>query len=459
MPGCIVMMMLSRAAEVLQGELFGRDVLFSGVSKDSRTIEAGDLYVALKGENFDGHDFIDSASDAGAAGALVSERNPNEISQICVSDTRRALGKLAANWRQQFNGAVIGVTGSNGKTTVKEMCYSILKTISGEEHVLATRGNLNNDIGMPMTLLELRKLHRYAVIEMGANHAGEIDYLVKISRPDVAVITNAGPAHLEGFGSVENVARAKAEIYGGLTEQGTAVINIDDEFAPYWREVCSDKKVLTFSLRDKTADVYANSLKGNTFELHTPAGNSVIALASPGTHNVMNAMAAATACTALGIKIKDIAGGLSAFKGVPGRLSVKQLPGGARLIDDTYNANPRSLSAAIDVLVNMGHNTILILGDMAELGDTAASLHFDMGQKAKQSGIKKLFAIGNDSRQAVEAFGDGGVFFNDRESLIEAVNTNISSDSVLLVKGSRSMRMEQIVNALLENKNIEKEAS
>jgi UDP-N-acetylmuramoyl-tripeptide--D-alanyl-D-alanine ligase len=447
-----VMMMMSHAAEVLQGELLGSDVLFRGVSKDTRTIEAGDLYVALKGDNFDGHNFVAKADAASAAGVLVSEQQNTELPQICVGDTRLALGKLAASWRAQFSSSIIGITGSNGKTTVKEMCCSILMKASGAEHVLATKGNLNNDIGMPMTLLSLRKHHRYAVIEMGANHIGEIDYLTNIACPDVAVITNAGPAHLEGFGSVENVARAKAEIYGGLVDQGTAVINLDDEYAAYWCDVCKEKTVMTFSMQDKSADVFVEASGGSVYVLHTPVGKSEMKLTMPGNHNVMNALAAATASLAVGVGLEDIVAGLSSFSGVPGRLSISHLSNGACLIDDTYNANPLSLNAAIDVLVEMDGEPWLVLGDMSELGEDAASLHFDMGSKAKLSGIRRLFAIGNYSRKAVEAFGEGAEFFDDRGKLIETVLNEMSRSSVILVKGSRVMQLEQVVCALFESK-------
>lgn len=454
------MMMMSRAAEVLHAELLGRDVMFRAVSKDTRTIEGGDLYVALMGSHFDGHDFVDRAGDAGAAGVLVSKRQTVELPQICVNDTRLALGELAMNWRQQFRGSVIAITGSNGKTTVKEMCSRILKKASGAEHVLATEGNLNNDIGMPMTLLSLRKQHRYAVIEMGANHPDEIDYLTRIANPDVAVITNVGPAHLEGFGSVENVAKAKAEIYGGLVEQGVAIINLDDEYATYWRDACKEKTVMSFSMQDQTADVFAEASGKGVYILHTPVGRSEIKLVSPGSHNVMNALAAVAACLAVDIDLEDIVTGLSDFSGVPGRLSVSYLSIGACLIDDTYNANPLSLIVAIEVLVEKGGKPWLVLGDMSELGDNAKNLHFDIGDKAKRAGVKRLFAMGDYSRKAVEAFGDGARFFDDRDELINVIKSEMNSDTVILVKGSRVMRMEQIVKALLnENKKIGQETA
>ena len=307
------MMRMSQAANALKGELIGADEKFTAVSKDTRDLVDGSLYVAIKGERFDGHEFVGQASAAGAAGALVSERQSVQIPQICVNDTRLALGELAAYWRQLFNGKLVGVTGSNGKTTVKEMLRSILVHAVGADHVLSTTGNLNNDIGMPMTLLSLRQQHRFAVIEMGANHPGEIDYLTHIAKPHVAVITNAGPAHLEGFGSIEKVASSKAEIYTGLVDGGTAVINADDAYADFWKSICKqlgdDKHIITFSMRDESADVSADLTRTNgktAIQMKTPLGNGVIQLAVPGRHNVMNALAAAAVAVALGVSLEDI---------------------------------------------------------------------------------------------------------------------------------------------------------
>ncbi len=454
------MMRMSEAANALNAELIGADDLFTAVSKDTRDIVDGSLYVAIKGERFDGHEFVEQASAGGAAGVLVSERQPVRLPQICVNDTRRALGELAAYWRDQFNGRLVGVTGSNGKTTVKEMTRSILEQAAGADHVLSTTGNLNNDIGMPMTLLSLRQQHRFAVIEMGANHAGEIDYLTHIARPDVAVVTNAGPAHLEGFGSVEKVARAKAEIYSGLVDGGTAVINADDDYADYWQSVCrqlgGDKHVIRFSMQDDSADVYAEISRTNlktAIQMKTPLGNGVIHLAVPGRHNVMNALAAAAVTVALGVSLDDIIKGLDAFGGVSGRLATCYTSGGARIINDTYNANPRSLYAAMDVLAASDGDTWLVLGDMAELGDDKEELHRQAGEQARALGIRHLFATGDLARYAVESFGDDAQFFQDRQQLIEQLEQGIGGNSVVLVKGSRSMGMEQIVNALLDEQN------
>ncbi len=450
------MMMMSEAAKALGGELIGADTRFTAVSKDTRSIAAGDLYIAIKGDRFDGHAFIQQAGKAGAAGALVSEVEAGDIPLICVDDTRLALGGLAAYWRERFAGKLVGITGSNGKTTVKEMTRSILVKAAGEAHVLSTRGNLNNDIGMPMTLLSLREQHEYAVIEMGANHPGEIEYLSHIAQPHVALVNNAGPAHLEGFGSIENVARCKAEIYGGLVAGGTAVINADDTYADYWRGLCENldgnQQLLQYSMQHSDADIYAEVTGGddtNEFEITTPVGKGRISLSVPGKHNILNALAAASIAVALGLTIDHIVDGLNAFEGVSGRLAMVQGESGASIINDTYNANPRSLYEAMKVLAAQGGDTWLVLGDMGELGEAAEQLHREAGEQARELGIKQLLATGDMSRHAATGFGDASGFYEDREQLIKRLKQSLNKDSTVLVKGSRSMGMEQIVNALI----------
>lgn len=450
------MMSLSQAAAAINGKLQGDDVVFSAVSKDTRSLKQGDLYVALKGDNFDGHAFLKQAADLGAAGALVSDPQEMELPQICVEDTRIALGDLAAVWRDQFKGRLVGITGSNGKTTVKEMCRAILFEAVSDERVLSTQGNLNNDIGMPMTLLSIRQQHEYAVIEMGANHAGEIDYLTHIAKPDTALITNAGPAHLEGFGSIEKVAQAKAEIYAGLTADGVAIINLDDTYAEYWQQVCKGKNVVTFSMNDKRADVYAEKQTDKTYIFKTMVGDVKITMSLPGRHNVMNALASTAVAVTLGISLENIASGLQTFSSVSGRLDMRKGLKGSYIIDDTYNANPLSLSAAIDVLTETEGESYLVLGDMAELGKLSDELHFEAGKQAKQMGVKKLFAMGELSRNAVRGFGEGAGFYEDRNTLIKAVVENIAASTTVLVKGSRSMAMENVVRALLLNDNNNK---
>lgn len=457
------MMLMSQAANALNGELIGADEMFTAVSKDTRDIVDGSLYVAIKGERFDGHEFVEHAGAAGASGALVSEHQSIRLPQICVNDTRLALGELAAYWRQKFTGKLVGITGSNGKTTVKEMTRSILEHAAGVDHVLSTAGNLNNDIGMPMTLLSLREQHRFAVIEMGANHPGEIDYLTHIAQPHVAVITNAGPAHLEGFGSIEKVASSKAEIYSGIADGGTAVINADDAYAEYWKSVCDKlddgKNVITFSMRDESADIFAAVTQANgktEIQIKTPLGNGVAQLAVPGQHNVMNALAAAAVAVALDISLEDIIKGLDAFAGVSGRLATCYTSSGARIINDTYNANPLSLYAAMNVLVAYEGDTWLVLGDMAELGGEKEELHRKAGEQARALGIKHLLATGDLARFAVESFGPDGQFIEDRQQLIKQLEQGITGNSVVLVKGSRSMGMEQIVHALVDEHNAQR---
>ncbi|HHJ35994.1 MAG TPA: UDP-N-acetylmuramoyl-tripeptide--D-alanyl-D-alanine ligase, partial [Gammaproteobacteria bacterium] len=344
-------MMMSQVAQVLDAALHGDDVLMTGVSKDTRDIQAGDLYVALKGERFDGHQFIGGASSAGAVGALVSElqldEKVQEVPQVQVGDTRLALGQLAAywcrQWRQRSTGRkLIGITGSNGKTSVKEMCRKILVDYSGESAVLSTKGNLNNDIGLPMMLLELKEQHQFAVIEMGANHRGEIGYLASIARPDIAIVNNVGPAHLEGFGSLENIARAKAEIFNGLPGSGVAVINLDDAFSPTWLASCVDKNIIGFSMQDEQAGVYAKQIANHRYLITAGEEEAELSLKVPGKHNVMNAIAAVAATLSLDIPLSSIVTSLSEFENIQGRLTVTVSDAGYRVIDDTYNANPLS---------------------------------------------------------------------------------------------------------------------
>ena len=454
------MMSLSQAALAIGGKLQGEDAVFAAVSKDTRTLAKDDLYVALKGENFDGHAFLDQAAELGAAGALVSDTQSMSLPQICVDDTRIALGNLAAEWRRQFKGKLVAITGSNGKTTVKEMCRAILLAAVGKDRVLSTQGNLNNDIGMPMTLLSIRQQHDYAVIEMGANHVGEINYLTHIAKPDVAVITNAGPAHLEGFGSIEKVAQAKSEIYGGLAANGTAIINADDDYAGYWHQACQGKNIVTFSMKDKNTDVYAEAVGSDSYVFKTASGDMNIAMKLPGRHNVMNALAATAVALVLDVSLANIVSGLQSFSSVSGRLNIQQGLNGARIIDDSYNANPLSLNAAIDVLTEMNGESYLVLGDMAELGESADALHFEAGQHAKRCGVNKLYALGDLSRNSVEGFGEGAEHFEDRDGLIKALIENMNGSTTVLVKGSRSMAMENVVKALiLDNKNNKQRAN
>lgn len=454
------MMTIREAAQVLQAGWDGQDGLFTGVSTDSRTLKPGDLFVALSGDRFDGSAFIASAEEKGAVAALIPQTINGELASgiplLRVKDTRLALGQLAAHWRSRFTLPVIGVTGSNGKTTVKEMIAAILcqavahDGAGANEHtdrVLATEGNLNNDIGVPQMLLRLRPQHRYAVIEMGMNHIGEIGYLAELAKPDVAVITNAGAAHIEGLGSVEAVARAKAEIVAGLDSQGTAVINADDRYAALWREYAGARKIIDFGLREKalvSAEFQADRLS-NRIQLKLPDGSVEVNLQAPGVHNVYNALAAAAAATALGIGKETIAAGLAAFQGVKGRLQRKSGLHHALLIDDTYNANPESVRAALAVLAATPGKKILVLGDMGELGKSAIDLHRTIGRDARKAGLDRLLTLGELSAYATEEFGKGARHFNDIDELLHVTEGLLADDVTLLVKGSRFMHMERVV--------------
>ncbi len=456
------MMLLSQAAHALECKLTGPDVLFTGVSSDSRAITPGDLFVALQGENFDGSDFIDSAAQSGAVAAMISEdqgtRYKVQASSlapfpllIVPCSSRLALGKLAAHWRAQFTLPVIAVTGSNGKTTVKEMLASILREAAGSAcAVLATKGNLNNDIGMPLTLLKLRSTHRYAVIEMGMNHTGEIDYLTRLARPDAAIVNNASGAHLAGLGSVAAVARAKGEIFAGLPASGIAIINADDEFAPLWREQAGNRTIIEFGL-ECAGTIHAQwQVRGYGARIaaSTPQGSFNADLRVPGAHNVRNALAATAAAVALHIPLPAITAGLENFSGVAGRLQRKPALHGAVLIDDTYNANPASLLSAIRVLMQSTGKKILVLGDMGELGSEAALLHGEIGTEAQRMGVNKLLALGELSTHAVREFGPGARHFGRIEDLFAVLDKELDADSTVLVKGSRFMKMERVVNHL-----------
>lgn len=433
----------------LRGTLVGKDRVFAGVSTDSRAVTPGQLYVALKGEKFDGHSYAQEAVAAGAVGCVVDHECAGAFSQVVVADTRVALGDLARQWRTRFLIPVVGVTGSNGKTTVKEMIASVL---GQKKNVMATRGNLNNDIGVPLTLFNLSTDHQVAVVEMGANHPGEIDYLAGIAKPDVAVVTNAGPAHLEGFGSLEGVARAKGEMFTRLSTRGTAIINLDDDFFGLWKDLAAGKKVVTFGM-DSRADFHArrempSRVGGENFILCTPLGEAPVRLALAGVHNTKNALAAAAACFAVGYALEDIVAGLEAVRPVAGRLQFNRVASGALICDDTYNANPTSLKAAMETLADMPGTRWLVLGDMGELGPDAARLHRESGALARRLGVERLFGFGRLCAGAVEAFGEGGQHFADLDSLVDTLLAGIGRDHCVLVKGSRAMRMERVVQAL-----------
>ena len=447
---------LSWIAEQVNGQLIAQqkqDLVIEGVSTDTRSIHPADLFLALEGPNFDGHKFVQQAAEKGAVALLLSRQVDTQLPYILVADTTLALGLLGAAVKAKVAPKTIGITGSSGKTTVKEMVAAIL---SRRGKVLATKGNFNNDLGVPMTLLRLEQQHEFAVIEMGANHLGEIAYTTNLVKPDVATIVNVAAAHLEGFGSLLGVARAKSEIFKGLSEKkGLAVVNIDSQFSDYWLGKLKYNKVQTFSA-EKQADVYALDiilgLDGCAqFELVTPKGRIAISLSLPGVHNVSNALVAASLALEVGATLQDVRDGLRDMPHVAGRLHVKQLTNQVKVLDDTYNANVGSVNAAIDLLSSFAGRKILVLGDMGELGEKARYYHEKVGEYAKLKGIDKLYTLGVLSRSASDVFADQGHHFSLLESLVEFINQQTLSeqcDISILVKGSRSARMELVVNAL-----------
>jgi len=406
--------------------------------------------VALRGERFDGHAFVDASLSSGATAALVEQGaavKTLDAPLILVSDTREALGRLSAFWRARFTLPLIAVTGSNGKTTVKDMLSAILRAAVGENAVLATVGNLNNDIGVPLMLLRLCDRHRYAVIEMGMNHVGEIGYLTELARPAVALVTNAGVAHLGEVGSRERIARAKGEIYAGLDETGVALINADDEFAPLWRDLNRGRRVIEFGI-EQPAVVSAQfelSALGSLLSVSTPSSVYVARLQVPGTHNVRNALTAAAAAYALGVAPAATAAGLATYAGTKGRLQRKAGRGGAVVIDDTYNANPDSVKAAIAVLAAASGRRVLVLGDMGELGEAGPALHAETGEEARRAGVNHLLTLGELSEEATRAFGSAAKHFRELGDLCAALEPLLGRDTTVLVKGSRFMRMERVV--------------
>ena len=447
------MMRVSQASEVLYGTHAGLDAGFTSVSTDSRTIQPGALFVALRGEKFDGHDFIAAVARSGAAAAMVDARFDAAgapLPLIIVDDTRFALGRLAQHWRAQFSPVLIGIAGSNGKTTTKEMIASILRSAAGEDAVLSTAGNLNNEIGLPLTLLRMREAHRLCAIELGMNHKGEIAYLAQIARPTIAVVTNAQREHLEFMGSVDEVAEENSAVYRALPEEGVAVVNADDEHAGDFRRAAEGSRVVDFALNRGAAVTGRYRLKhlSSSVRIACPAGEIEATLSIPGLHNVMNALAAAAATYAAGITPQAIAAGLTAFRPYTGRLQVKKSPEGMTVIDDSYNANPDSVRAAIDVLAGAPGRTVLVLGDMGEVGDDGPDFHSEIGRYARERGVGSVLAIGESTAHTVAAFGQDARHFGSCEDLTEALERVRDPGTTVLVKGSRFMRMERVVAAL-----------
>lgn len=429
------------------------DARFKQVSTDTRAIRPGDLFIALSGERFNANQFVEQAQKAGAVAAIVSELQPLDLPQLLVADTRRALGQLAALNRQEFKGPVVAITGSSGKTSVKEMLAAILRT---QGKVLATPGNFNNEIGAPLTLLSIGADDDFAVIELGASAEGEIAYTVALTQPDVALLNNAGGAHLEGFGSLQGVVRAKGEIFSTLSEQGTGIVNLDDAHAPVWLKGF-EADALTFGVENDGADVNAQDLAVDAsgcyrFELQINQQAIPLQLNVMGRHMVANAAAAAAAATALGVAPEAICNGLESYVGVKGRLDVCTLKSGARLIDDSYNANPDSVRAAIHVLKDLPGERVLVLGNLAELGSAAEEIHQQLGRYAQEQGIQHLLTTGDLAAKAAEAFRQGGgeaETFVDHQQLAERLGALMNPNLVIVVKGSRSSAMDQVVAQLL----------
>ena len=478
---------LAHFAQLCGGHLKGADAPYTSVSTDTRTLGKGALFVALRGPNFDGNKFVGAALAAGAVGAVVDGEQPAALSQIVVADTQVALERAGHGWREQFAIPVVGVAGSNGKTTAKEMTASILSQMG---NCLATRGNLNNHIGVPLTLLRFELANKFAVVEIGANNPGEVAHLVRIARPTVGMITNAGAEHLEGFGSIEGVARAEGEMVEGLAPTATAVINADDEFVDLWRKL-TKARVVTFGVRAK-ADFKAEDVRttigsvpaGDSigqaggaggqsegfltqFKLVCPLGTAAVVLHMGGRHNVSNALAAAAAAAAAGAGLEQIVAGLAAMRAVAGRLQFKKALSGAWIIDDSYNANPSSMRAGIETLAELDGAKWLVIGDMAELGEHAPDAHKEIGEFARAQGVERLYAIGGLAKLAVDSFGAGGQWFADAQGLTSALARDLGGAQEaaagaagsargtaagvrLLIKGSRVNRLERVVDMLVK---------
>ena len=448
---------LSEIARMSGGRLHGEDVVVDAIATDTRTLPTtgSALFVALKGENFDGHAHVVAAAGLGVAAAMVSHPVDAPLPQVVVADTQRALGDFAAAVQRQRSGHVVAITGSNGKTSVKSLLLAILERVAP---AYANPGNFNNEIGLPLAVLAAPEDARFSVYEMGAGKPGDIAYLAAIARPDVALVNNVAPAHLERMGSLLGVADTKAAIYDALPPEGVAVINADDAFAPYFAERAHGRRLLRFGL-DATADVTARGLvttpDGSNFMLVTPDGEIAVSLALRGRHNVRNALAAASMAIGLGASLDAIAQGLQAAQPVPGRLVAHRLNGNATLIDDSYNANPGSLAAAIETLAGLPGEGWLVMGDMRELGVDAETMHAQAGRQAKAAGVSRLFALGSLSAAAAQAFGEGGQVSLDHAAMVESLRAALEKAQAnatavnVLVKGSRGSAMDKVVTALL----------
>ncbi len=426
------------------GRLIGENLSVSSVAIDSRKLSKGSLFVAIKGENHNGAEFVDAAVTNGAVAAIVEKQIDINLPQIIVADTKLALAALANMVRVASDASFIAVTGSNGKTTVKEMIRAILAEVAPAH---ATEGNLNNEIGVPLTMFALQYEHKYAVIEMGASKQGDISYLTKIANPHISVVTNASAAHLQGFGDIDGVAKTKGEIFASLEKEGVAVINADDQYAGYWKDISGTENITTFG-ECATADIRLGKQIESGVEIETPNGELVLKLKLPGLHNIKNALAATGVAIALNIPLTTIKLALEKMGAVKGRLCFESAKAGGVVIDDSYNANPASLKAGLQVLAEQNGEKWLLLGDMAELGDGAQKLHAEAAEYARNLGVSKLFACGNNSEIVVQNFGAGAQVIDDTQVLIEELNKNLVKGVTLLVKGSRMMQLDKVVQAV-----------
>ena len=443
---------LSDAAQWSGAEFFGQDAEFSGIEIDSRRITPGSLFVALKGVHHDGHDHLDEAQSRGAVAAFVARPVTASLPLLIAKDTVPALGRLATAWRRRFQLPVIAVLGSNGKTTVKELIATILRQQNGDT-VLATQGNQNNALGVPLTLFRLGSQHRTAVLELGANGYGEIATVSEMAKPDIAVITNAGLDHLAGFGGRAGAALANGEVFSAMASNGIAILNGDDECLPIWCLKAGARPCLRFGFKPGV-EVQGNwqpQFDGGTLTIESPWNRIKTHLNLIGSHNALNALAATSACLILGIEPDVVAAGLAAARPVTGRLQSQLGASGVHIIDDTYNANPSSLAAALDTLAMMPGKKILVLGDMAELGDETDAWHSWAGQAARAAGIVELFAVGKLTRLAAKSFGEGAHHLTDGQALVKALLPRLEPGVTILVKGSRCMAMESIVAELLHH--------
>jgi len=447
-------MTLEQLSEVMPVSSVAGNAVFKRVSTDTRDIKEGDLFVALRGKHFNGNEFVGEALNQGAVAALVDQAPCVDMPHLLVGDTRQALGVVARCNRRQFKGKLVALTGSAGKTTVKEMLAAIFSEVAP---TLATEANLNNEIGVPRTLLKISPEHQFAVIEMGAAKVGDIAYLCQFAEPDITLLTNAMSAHIEGFGSLENVVKTKGEIFDSTAKDGFAVINWDSPFKAQWLKRAEQSHVKTFSLNSDQADVYATNIeliagKGAAFTLCCEKGLANIQLFLLGYHNISNALAAAAVAIAAGIPLEKIRSGLEKVKAVAGRLQCLNTDKGATVIDDSYNANPGAVKAAIDVLAECSGKRCLVLGVMAELGDRAAVMHKDVGAYAREKQIEQLIAVGEYAQDVVSGFGQTAKAFANIEQLLDSLG-DVERSDVVLVKGSRSARMERVVDALCMKTN------